>query len=254
MKSFMVALALFAVGVFLSIALAKKAIGTEYSLHLDSASDASVNINDMTQVEKIDRKTFPVVLLYHTFKASRLQSVSEISPQFYIALWDDGKIIWGKLEPSRDNDIIASQFALSSDDVNSVTYLQSQISAEKVEAFFSAINDIAFWQYSKKSIVFPDTSSCCLFIQKDNQLLTITVPGIAWPLYPFKASIRAGDETFAEAWQRIANLILELIPEQGEKVDITIKRVIIKGEGIFYFPEAVKAGSKPDIGQEGARE
>jgi len=180
------------------------------------------------QIEKIDEKTLPVVLLYHYDFVDSLQKMADPDlrqrhrPKFYLALWGDGKVIWGKLAADIDRGVGAPKYPHSFNGIeNGVVYFQSQISTDKVEELVSEINGFNLRQDADKVFAPFHVGSTYLFVRNDDRFYLFTVPDINWP-----RTVGSGCMVVAEKWQRTARLLLGVIPDQGEKVDMNDKKAI----------------------------
>ena len=181
------------------------------------------------QVEKIDENKLPVVSFFHRDAPRRGQAMfepnlrQEPKPRFYVVLWSDGRIIWGKLEADIDRGVGMPIYMHSfSNAEENVVYFQSRISTEKVEILVSEINKLDIWEDSGAVLSPFHVGSCFLFVQNDNQFFSFVVPDINWP-----RSVGSGSAVVAKKWERVARLLLELIPCHGEKIDIKIKEVLV---------------------------
>jgi len=208
----------------------------KYLDHLLSV--ATERISNIVRFNGMDAQC-PVILLYYDGPYRRLasspQDTRDRGPKFCLALWNDGKIIWGKPESNQSlgSGVPSLYRRFRSFEEDDMYYFQSQISTDKIEAFFREIDKIDCWQYSRKGFLVHDVPRWNMFFQNDNRIFS----------YGFYNSDLDGGWNGEVNCRQIVELVLGLIPDQGEKVEITIKEALVKNTGTnnvsFIFPEVV---------------
>jgi len=230
-------------------------------------SEAQIAAQVIIPIEEFDENKFPVIVLYHIDALDsfhRLRRVSEWldkSPEdrskegitlgderrekIYVAIWSDGRIIWGKLEADIDRGVTPRYIHSFSGLDKNIVYFQSQISTKKVEILVSEINKLDLWQGAAEVFAPFHVGRCYLFVINDNRLSSFIVPDINWP-----RSGGSGCGITAGKWERAVRLLLfEVIPKQGEKVEITIKQAKLQDKKTG----AVRRISFPDVVVDSAR-
>lgn len=271
---FMLALAIFVMECVFSVSLADEPDVAEILQHTDGmitrervirymkglgTQGATANERMKIPIQEFDDRKFPIIVLYHVDYLDRLQRLSELLDKsqektelldkslekIYVAIWDDGRIIWGKLETDIDRGIGKPKYVHSFDgNDKNILYFQSQISIEKTKDLVSKIDQLGYWEDRNEILVsLMHAGTCRLFFHGERNFFLCGTPGISWD-----TCVGTG---IANTWGQAIRLILDIIPDQGDKVEITIEKALVKGKDVdiahyICFPEVVPCVSKRD--------
>jgi hypothetical protein len=198
-----------------------------------------------TDIEKV-RKNKPIFILYH--------SGFHAAPRIYFALWEDGNIVWRMPNDSK-------QYAFN----DPSAYLQCRISRECLELFLAKINEIDIWEHSGREIVPLGTTTVCeLWFEYNGQVFCVAVIDISWPNYPYEYPPKtawgalgrdqspihelAGLFSLSDKWQAIINEVEALIPQEGKRVALPLKRDPYPGLGFWTaYIQAISPTPTPSL-------
>ena len=167
--------------------------------------------------EQAAKKTAPILLLYKDF----INPAVKLHPQVYLALWQDGTIVWIK---AKNKKVGMSDIRRDTP----VEYFQSTLSDEEIKQFFSAVESLGIYELSRTFVVPIDIPGFCIKFNSNASPFSLNFIGIDWPNPPFTypSSKQMWDEEMyetAEKWQIVYKLIRELIPQDGKKVRLLMK-------------------------------
>jgi len=136
-------------------------------------------------------------------------------PFLYFALWHDGTVIWSK---SDDQNLAWSR--------NGTEHFQSKISEKQVEDFLLAFDKVGFLEFSgkiapMKAQVGPGLNT--FFLQTENVQFCFGMDSIRWADIPAPPTRREEGHQMADKWRAVLGLLLELIPEKGEQISLSIE-------------------------------
>ena len=166
----------------------------------------------------------PMLLIYHD--CFHLLSDITLTPVLYLALWQDGTIIWSKTE---GQNIRSVHDYLWGDMIDKIEYYQSKISDKEIEQFLSSVDKIDILKFSKIEFLrSPGPSrNCCFYIEINDIKHKLSFSNIDWPNSPFDELPRqywSQEKTeLAEKWQLVHKLILDLIPQNEIRINLSIK-------------------------------
>ena len=170
------------------------------------------------------------------------------TPILHFALWRDGTIIW-----SKSADTI---FAWSArrDAVNSNRHFQSKISDKQVEDFLSAFDKIDFLEFSGKMAPMRmriGPGPTFFFLETENVQFRLMMDSVFWAGDP-SPDRRGGGPQMKDKWLAVLGLLLELIPEKGEQISLSIKEEKDKRQFVIT-PIPLRQADRPRV-EENARE
>jgi len=201
-------------------------LSTEYPLH---AQESIVKCKKLTESDllkhehefiisplkgQFDNEQLPILLLYHDNLESRIDQ----TPQLYFALWRDGTIVWVK---TKDRNLFIPY-------TSKVDYYQSTLSENDIEQFFLSVDKTGIRNFSGKYVSPIGSTHCQLFFETKDESFNLAIYYIDWPNPPYdwppKQIWDHEMAEIAEKWQSVHKLIHELIPNNGEKVHLSIKK------------------------------
>ena len=162
----------------------------------------------------VDVKRAPILLVWGDPLGFGFR-VSRSEPLLQFALWRDGTIIWVK-----------SGDRILSDDFRADEHFQSKVSEKQIEDFLSAFDEVDFLEYSGKSAPLQQFGYChFFFLETEDVQCRFMMPGVFWaeggmgggPMSPEQRQM-------ANKWRAVLGLLLELIPEKGEPISLSVER------------------------------
>ena len=142
-------------------------------------------------------------------------SFNTTEPCLIFALWRDGTIIW-----SKSDDKNLSWWYDESE------HFQSKISVKQVEDFLSAFDKVGFLEFSGKAaprlrVVGPGPGF--FLLETENVQFSFTMDFIFWKEGNPGASRSMEHQQMSAKWRAVKGLLLELIPEKGEQISLSIE-------------------------------
>jgi len=172
----------------------------------------------------------PVILLWQE-PGRGINSV----PTLYLALWEDGTIIWNR-----------------GDDRNMVfggEHFQAKIPEKQVEDFLSAFDKTGFREFSGRSGPIPVSARFTFFLLgTENTQFRFTMGSVRW--HNQERPMSEVTREMAAKWRATLDLLLALIPEKGEQISLSIERNLDKRQWeVTPVPlrEADRAGAAPNV-------
>jgi len=143
-------------------------------------------------------------------------------PTLFFALWRDGTIIWLRSDDGRN---------LWRNGRNP-EYFQSKISEKQVEDFLSAFDKVGLLEHSGTRLIHqallglrPPTNYFFLETENVQCRVSLTVTSIFWPDGDANPVLQRPEmRQKADRWRSVVGLLLELIPEKGEQISLSIER------------------------------
>ena len=155
---------------------------------------------------------------------------SRISPDpiLLLALWRDGTIIWSK---ARDKNLDTSR--------NETEHFQTTITEKQVEDFLSAFDKVGFLEFSGKtaprqiSAVGPGPRF--FLLETENVQCCFTMDFVFWNGGDIvgNASRSQEHQRMSAKWKSVHELLLDLIPEKGEQISLSIERDAEKRQDVI---------------------
>ena len=136
-------------------------------------------------------------------------------PLLFFALWRDGTIVWNQSADGRN-----LRWASSPE------HFRSKISEKQVEDFLSAFDKVDFLEYSgKMAPMYVEASGHYFFLETEEVQCRFMMSGVFWA-EGGRGSAPMSPETrqMADKWQAVLGLLLELIPEKGEPISLSVER------------------------------
>ena len=135
-------------------------------------------------------------------------------PILYVALWRDGTIIW----------VASGDKKLDYWSRNGTGHFLSKISEKQVEDFLSAFEKVDFLEFSGKMTPLKAQGIPHFFhLDAENEQFRLGMNNILWADQhegpPWSQEVRQ----IADKWRAVLELLLELIPEKGEQISLSIK-------------------------------
>jgi len=156
----------------------------------------------------------PALLFFHDGQAGGLLSPrSRSSPRMYVAIWEDGLIVWGA---GRDSKLIAEDIE---NHALEIKYFQSKVDPEKIKKLLVVLAKSSIWENPVPLVnANPPPPSTELIVRSEGKKYTYTASRI-----DASAMRRYGREFegAAREWERITKEIFDLIPEEGRPVNIS---------------------------------
>ncbi|MCL2709777.1 MAG: formylglycine-generating enzyme family protein [Planctomycetaceae bacterium] len=135
-------------------------------------------------------------------------------PLLFFALWRDGTIIW-----SQTNDGRNLRWASNPE------HYRATISEKQVEDFLSAFDKVDFLEYSgKMAPMFSGATGHYFFLETEDVQCRFTMPGVFWAEGGRGGPMSPEQRQMANKWQAVLELLLELIPEKGEPMSLSVER------------------------------
>jgi len=161
----------------------------------------------------IDEKEHaPMILLYRGLGTG----IRDREPTLLFALWRDGTIIWCRTEDKN----------LDGRDIARVEHFQSKISEKHIEDFLQlAVDKVDFEILGRRDIALPrmfGAPSIHFFLKTENVQCHHTMDHVWWmDVHVGQWSQEA--HQVIDAWRTMLDLLLGLIPEEGERISILIE-------------------------------
>lgn len=198
--------------------------GTEYAMLIKTLfNDVREEDRQSYVAENVHHK-LPVLLLF--IKQGRAESSSVLTadgrivpgfpPRIYMAIWEDGWIVWGAC---KDNKLIAEDIENRELEVR---YYQSKVENSKIKKLLDTFADSSVWE---DIIPVRWESSCAyLSIRGEGREYTASAPRIAAVENVRSYGHGRDVARAARTWERMTKKIFDLIPKEGRPVNISFKK------------------------------
>ena len=163
----------------------------------------------------------PALLLFHEGQGRRRSS-----PRMYVAIWEDGLIVWGAGKGS----------VLVANDIENheleIKYFRVRVDPDKIKKMLVALANSSIWENPVPLVIAnPTPPATNLIIRSEGKRYTYTAPRIDASAI---RHIGRGEYTRAAVeWEKVTKTIFDVIPKEGNPVSISFREYGASDQPLF---------------------